>query len=199
MEELNISFICAKLDRGGTVPKMSGATRPGWAGRIVTPAGGGAGKGRGGIAPILRQRGGRIAAGSEGGSGGGSGGGGGEEPGLQQKDELGDAMREVFPPGRGEKIFLGVFRRPVEEEAEGGDPEALERKRAELRAQAARDLTNIDAEERELRKKAGLVRYSSLGSRCPVDSMATCFSVVSDVLRVAARGCPPGISSCPFA
>lgn len=79
----------------------------------------------------------------------------------KKKDAMGEVMRKLYPPGSGRKMFMGTSTRPVEKVV-GGDPEVLEKERAELRAQAARDLTVIGAEERALREKAGWVRFYSI-------------------------------------
>ena len=57
----------------------------------------------------------------------------------------------LFPGGRGERIFFGVFKQSVDPASVPDDAE-----RARLKAQAAVDLVNIDDAERERRRVAGL-------------------------------------------
>ena len=65
-------------------------------------------------------------------------------------DPVAKMMGNLFVSGSGKKIFFGVLQKDVEPSEVPSDEE-----RAELRSQAAADLTNIDAAERERRQLAG--------------------------------------------
>ena len=65
-------------------------------------------------------------------------------------DPVAKMMGSIFASGSGKKIFFGVLQKDVEPSEVPSDEE-----RAELRRQAAADLTNIDAAERERRQLAG--------------------------------------------
>lgn len=61
-------------------------------------------------------------------------------------------FRDIYTPGEGTQVTWGVFKTSVDQDK---IPEAEER--AALRERAARDLTNIDDEERARRGVAGSV------------------------------------------
>lgn len=66
-------------------------------------------------------------------------------------DPLARAFRTLFRPDSGKRIAFGVLQQEIDEASV--PDEAV---RAELRASAAADLTNIDAAERDRRQRAGV-------------------------------------------
>jgi len=69
---------------------------------------------------------------------------------MALEDPVSSLFSTLFPGGSNRQIFFGVLQREVDPTAV---PDAAER--ARLREQAAVDLTNIDAAERERRRVAG--------------------------------------------
>merc|ERR1719231_178695 len=78
-----------------------------------------------------------------------------DDPVAKAQEALADPVRAVFQtlyaPGQQRKIAWGVFQQPVDPSTVPSDEE-----RARWRATAAEQLVNIDAEERERRRTAGL-------------------------------------------
>ena len=70
---------------------------------------------------------------------------------IAKPDPISRIFDVLFPGGRGERIFFGVFKQSVDPASVPDDAE-----RARLKAQAAVDLVNIDDAERERRRVAGL-------------------------------------------
>lgn len=66
-------------------------------------------------------------------------------------DPLADVFKQLYPGGGVKRIKWGVFK----EDVDATSVTTTEEEQAELRAQAACSLTNIDADERARRGKAG--------------------------------------------